>query len=193
MEQLIEMTTGPATFKDWAISCAALGEGKQVMLFRKAGIAETNDEFKVEHPKFFLYPTWIHQTPEGVKEEHAGMLERVLAQRPAVGTNRIEYWSKVEEALVMTDMDQVMRQKDHHVWSQRTIEKRWDWAPERKLWMLLLKTYKLKTPIEFQIKDEYEGCFSWFNLQGEFENLPCEPVLPEEQWQSMAAKVRNAL
>jgi hypothetical protein len=193
MEQLIESTTGPATFKDWAISCAALGEGKQVMLFRKAGIAETNDEFKVEHPRFFLYPTWIHQKPEGIKPEYHAMLEKTLTDKPPQDKNRIQYWSKVEEAVVMKDMDQIERQRANHVWSDATTAKRWDWEPERKFWMLLLRTYRLKQPFEIDLLDSYTGCFSWFSLEGNVENMPCEAVLSDAEWNAKADLVRNAL
>lgn len=193
MQNTLSKTQGFAAFKDWAISCAALGEGKQVMLFRKAGISEANDEFKVEHPRFFLFPSWLHQTAEGVKAEYAPDLERVLGEKPAEGFNTIKYFAEVDEAVVMQDMDQIQRQDANHIWSEHTVNKRWEWQSERKFWLLLLRVYKLKEEIQLPMIESYGGCTSWINFEGISEGLECEPVLNDQEYAKRAQQVRDAI
>ena len=55
--------------KEWAAVLKALEEGKQTILLKKGGIAEEGGQFKPEHPEFFLYPTFEHQTPEDIKPD----------------------------------------------------------------------------------------------------------------------------
>src|SRR5438270_4902540 len=71
--------------KEWAVICAALAEGRQAILLRKGGIAEAGGEFRVEHTRFWLYPTYVHQQREGVKPEALSLLERAEARRPPPG------------------------------------------------------------------------------------------------------------
>ena len=48
-------------FKEWALVCEALGNGRQSLILRKGGIAEGRDGFAFKHPNFFLFPTWFHE------------------------------------------------------------------------------------------------------------------------------------
>src|SRR5258708_3970999 len=98
METTLNKTSGLAAFKEWAVSCDALGSGKQVMLFRKGGIKEKNHEFKVEHPHFYLFSTYEHQDQESIKAEYRPLLAESLAQKPDLGEVVLKYWAKVDEA-----------------------------------------------------------------------------------------------
>ena len=48
-------------FKEWAVICRALAEGRQALILRKGGIAEAGGRFEVEHTRFWLFPTYTHQ------------------------------------------------------------------------------------------------------------------------------------
>ena len=48
-------------FKEWALVCAALGEGRQSVIIRKGGLAEGRDGFAFQHREFFLFPTFFHE------------------------------------------------------------------------------------------------------------------------------------
>src|ERR1051325_10767172 len=54
--------------KEWASVCSALEEGRQIILLRKGGILESIGGFDLEHPQFFLFPTYLHQNPQMLKE-----------------------------------------------------------------------------------------------------------------------------
>src|SRR3982751_3462271 len=55
-------------FKEWAVVCEALGQGRQSVILRKGGIAEGQEGFSFKHSEFFLFPTWFHEQPHKVRE-----------------------------------------------------------------------------------------------------------------------------
>lgn len=190
MENTLNRTASSAAFKEWAVSCKALGEGKQVMLYRKGGIKEKDHVFKVEHPHFFLYPTYEHQDPASVKPTYQGLLAESLAEKPELGEVTIKYWAKVDEAVGMTDMATVLKQDANHIYSDLAIRSRWEWAPTKPLWLLLLRVYRLKEPLKLEVLEDYTGCKSWVDLQAPVEGRDCEPVLSDAEYQALAIKVK---
>src|SRR5205823_6044048 len=56
-------------FKEWAVICRALAEGRQSLILRKGGIAEPGGEFALEQKHFWLFPTYVHQQQTGIKPE----------------------------------------------------------------------------------------------------------------------------
>src|SRR5271168_430924 len=61
--------------KEWAAVCAALGDGRQIILLRKGGIYESAGEFEIEHRQFLLFPTYLHQNAQMLKTtEHAALV-----------------------------------------------------------------------------------------------------------------------
>ena len=62
-------------FKEWAVICPALAQGKQALILRKGGIAETSEDFQLEHTRFWLFPTYTHQQRDGIKPEAVPLLE----------------------------------------------------------------------------------------------------------------------
>src|SRR6516164_4165918 len=81
--------------KEWAVICRALGEGRQAILLRKGGITESEGEFRLEHRRFWLYPTYLHQQQDGITADARAMLEEVEQQRPPQGVVRLEHFAEV--------------------------------------------------------------------------------------------------
>jgi hypothetical protein len=76
-------------FKEWAVICEALAQGKQSIILRKGGIAEDECEFGVEHTRFWLYPTFTHQQNDGISEEARPLLADIEKHRPPAGKVRL--------------------------------------------------------------------------------------------------------
>src|SRR5215210_3776514 len=70
----------PIAFKEWAVTVRALAEGEQLITLRKGGIREADKRFRVEHDRFFLYPTFDHQRHDLVRESHIPELSRALEE-----------------------------------------------------------------------------------------------------------------
>ncbi|HUR54032.1 MAG TPA: DUF1802 family protein, partial [Gemmataceae bacterium] len=80
-------------FKEWAVICRALAEGRQSLILRKGGISEVGGEFRPEHESFLLYPTLFHeQHRTGIKPELLPLLEAAEAERPPAGTVRFTHF-----------------------------------------------------------------------------------------------------
>ena len=139
MPSTLIRTQGRAAFKEWAVSCLALGSGEQVMIFRKGGIREKGRSFTVDHPSFFLYPTYEHQDPESVKPSRHGLLEQALATRPELGRVTLNHWARVDQAYALESMEPVLRQDFNHIYSETSVRERWEWHSEKPLWLLILR------------------------------------------------------
>ena len=72
-------------FKEWAAVCRALAVGRQAIILRKGGIAETGGQFEPEHTRFWLYPTYVHQQQGGLKPDAAELVHAAEADRPPAG------------------------------------------------------------------------------------------------------------
>src|SRR5213593_1603576 len=70
----------PIAFKEWAVTVRALAEGEQLVTLRKGGMRETGKHFRLEHDRFFLYPTFDHQRSDLVRESHQPELRRALEE-----------------------------------------------------------------------------------------------------------------
>ncbi len=193
MQTTTDKTTGLSAFKEWAVSVNALGEGRQVMLFRKGGIKEKGLEFKVEYPHFYLYPTYEHQDKASLKPEFHADLDRALAEKPDLGEVVLRYWARVEEAIGLTSMDPVLRQAPNHLWSEDCVRARFEFQPAKPLWLLILRVHRLAEPVKLEVREEYTGCRSWVDLMEQLGERECAPVLDDAAFQSMAAKVKALL
>src|SRR5436309_2945178 len=82
-------------FKEWAVFCRALAEGRQALILRKGGIAEAGGQFNPEHNRFWLYPTYAHEKPEGIKPDAVELFHAAEADRPPAGTLRLSHYAEV--------------------------------------------------------------------------------------------------
>lgn len=195
MPSTLVRTEGAAAFKEWAVSCEALGLGHQAMIFRKGGIKEKGRSFTMDHPAFFLYPTYEHQDRESIKPQWHPLLDQALAAKPDLGTVTLKYWARVDEAWALDAMAPVLGQVDNHIYSEQSVRDRWEWQSSKPLWLLLLRVYRLQKPLELEVLEDYTGCRSWIDLDPSVvaEGLACEAVLDDAAYTLQASKVRALL
>jgi hypothetical protein len=169
-------------FKEWAIICRALAEGRQALILRKGGIAETDGTFRVEHQRFWLYPTYVHQQQTGVVPEAASLLERVEAERPAPGVVRLTHLVEVADVHRVTELATALRLEGLHVWSPDVVRQRFAYR-EPGLFVLTARVFQA-TPVELSETPAYAGCRSWVVLERE---LPSEgvPVLDDAAFKAI--------
>src|SRR5690349_24075785 len=84
--------------KEWDTVCRALGAGKQILLLRKGGIFESAGGFEIENRHFVLFPTFLHQNPQMLKDDALKWYEKRAAE-----PERIE----ITHAASITDIIQV--------------------------------------------------------------------------------------
>jgi hypothetical protein len=161
-------------FKEWAVICRALAEGRQALILRKGGIAESGGEFHVEHRRFWLYPTYVHQQRTGIIADALPLLDQVEAERPSLGTVRLQYFAEAPYVCHFADGESVLRLAPWHCWSEETVRARFAYR-QPGLFALAVRVYRMPEAVELVETPEYAGCKSWVELVRE---LPVDGATP---------------
>ncbi len=158
------MTPLRHAFKEWAVVCRALALGRQAILLRKGGIAEDGGAFRVEHERFWLYPTFVHQQADGIVPEARPLLEQALAERPPTGTLRLSHFAEVAGVWQASDLSEVERLAGMHCYSPETVRARFAYR-RPGLFVLAVRVFVVPRAIDLPETDAYAGCKSWVELE----------------------------
>jgi hypothetical protein len=176
--------------KEWASVCAALEQGRQIVLLRKGGIHETGGQFELEHPRFLLFPTYLHQNKEMLKPaEHAGFVaataepERIALSAAGDVTDIIQLKSRAQ-------MDAL---EDQHVWTKPLIDMRFNYRPENPLYLMLVRAFRLERPVMVANTPAYAGCKSWVPLTQPVQSVDCPPVMPDPVYEAKRSVILDRL
>jgi hypothetical protein len=198
----------PIAFKEWAVTVRALAEGEQLITLRKGGIREPGKSLRLAHERFFLYPTFDHETGNLVRESHQPELRRALEEgvwsdgEPLLNAFtsgapvqqpdrvRIRAWAEVAASYLITDPRAVDALAPYYVWTTDYAEKRLAWKRRHPLHVVLLRTYRIPRPVTVKVRDEYGGCRSWLELT---RDLPFEgtPVLSDEEFDRASEEIAS--
>jgi hypothetical protein len=160
------LPTNCIAFKEWAVICAALADGRQSLIVRKGGIQEGPSGFQVEHREFWFFPTYLHQNPESLADESRSLLDRVQAEQPAAGEVHLGLYAVVEDVVSVTDESLLPRLTGLHVWSHRTLSERFHYR-RPGLFVLTVRMYRLPNPIVIPDSPHFAGCRTWVDLPSE--------------------------
>jgi len=150
-------------FKEWAVICRALAIGRQDVILRKGGIAETGGGFAPDHREFLLLPTFLHQSAESIRPEDRDLLENIDADRPPPGTVVFRHAAQVADAVLVCSFEELAAFRGRHVWSDAVVEERFRrW--QEQLHVLVVRVHALPSPVSLPWREEYGGCRSWVEL-----------------------------
>ena len=209
-----------AALKEWAIVCKALEEGRQVLLLRKGGIMEYRQGFEIKHNKFLLFPTFEHQSKEYIQPDYIDNLDIILQHQltdpyhPTAnsGRNKLTLYAKVIDVKEVGDKSIIRKLEKYHIWNDRYVNLRMDYNPKKPMSVLLLRVYKMNTPIEVDIIPEWAGCRSWVSIELEFPHMTInntnsrdnngarnlqqeqeQPVIENSKFKQIAAEINEVL
>ena len=165
-------------FKEWAVICKALAEGRQAIVLRKGGVAEKTGEFQVEQPRFWLYPTYVHQQRDGVTADVLPLLEQAEAERPPEGVVRLTHFAETSGVM--------------HSWSAATVKSRFEYK-HPGLFVLPVRVYKAAQALDLPETAHYAGCRSWVELERELPTDGAAPVLSDEAYQEALNRLDRLL
>ncbi|MFC5529362.1 DUF1802 family protein [Cohnella yongneupensis] len=180
---------GPLALREWAVAVEALASGRQVIVLRKGGIAEETKEFKVESPRFYLFPSYEHQKPHLMKEEARATV--LLTQEEALAnpdTVRIAYYAEVVHDLEVTDEETLQRLDALHVWTHDYAAERLKWKRTKPLHVLVLRVYAVDNPLLLPLDESFGGCKSWLQIPP-ISPSAMHPVLTDEQFDARVDEV----
>src|SRR5215469_1358035 len=140
-------------FKEWAVICKALAEGRQSLILRKGGIAEEGGIFKPEHSRFWLLPTFAHQQAGGVKPEALPLLRAAEGERPPAHLLRFHHFAEVSGVFWVPRLEDVLALDRLHLWSEETVRQRFAYRSPG-LYVLALRVYRVPQALETAAKPE---------------------------------------
>jgi hypothetical protein len=182
-----------AAFKEWAVVVDALGRGEQVLILRKGGISEGQGGFKMEHPRFFLFPTLFHQQRESVIPSAQKRFDQIAPYFPPPDKMRLEFYAEVVLAEQLHSLEDANALRGQHVWRDEVIAERFDWGREKAIFVLAVRVFRLAQPIELPMLTSYGGCKSWIELERDIDTPGAEPVLSDAELEQKLAQFRRAL
>jgi len=188
---------GTPAFKEWEAIVEALGQGAQIIILRKGGIAEGKAGFQAKHPKFWLFPTSHHQQWEKTKPE----LRRYLTPSTSSPEKRKEitlsYFAEVTDALYLSSWEQVTRLDDVHFWSEEIVRERFDYKErpgmETGLHLLIVRVSRINLPHQLAPSPEYEGCKSWIEAPVDWEQDIAAHVVRTEEFATRRSRILAAV
>ena len=165
-------------FKEWAVICRALADGRQTVILRKGGIAEEGGVFRPDHARFWLFPTYLHQKADGLKPDAAATLPELDRDRPPADVVRLTHYVEVPAAFRAERLEDVLGLDPYHVWSESTVRQRFAYR-EPGLYVLPARVFAVATPRTVPNRPEYDGCKTWVDFG---EELPAggTPVVSDD-------------
>ncbi|HTU92957.1 MAG TPA: DUF1802 family protein [Gemmataceae bacterium] len=165
--------------KEWAVICRALADGRQSLLIRKGGIAESGGEFEVEQRRFWLFPTYVHQQKAGIVPEAAPLLEQAEADRPPPGIVRLTHFAEAASIYHVRELADAEKLAGLHCWSRETVQSRFEYR-RPGLYVLAARVYRAAQVFDLPDTAEYAGCRSWVELDRALPADGATPVLAEQ-------------
>lgn len=175
-------------FKEWAVICKALAEGRQAIILRKGGIAEKGDTFEPEHTRFWLFPTYVHQQQQGVKEEASDLLAQAEANRPAAATIRISHFAEVQGIYQVHNLPAALMLQGMHLWVERTVTDRFHYR-RPGLYVLAVRVHRARQTFDLPDTAYYAGCRSWVELERELPDEDAAPVLDDDAFRDVLRRL----
>ena len=162
-------------FKEWAIVCEALGDGRQSVILRKGGIAEGRDGFAFRHSEFFLFPTFFHEQLEKTR------LTNTILPQPNESEINIRFFARVEEAIRIHSWEIASALERLHVLQQSVVRERFDYDNTAGLHVAFVRVFRLEPSWHLPNDKRHAGCRSWIQLPDSPAEIQLKAVLNDAQ------------
>ncbi len=178
--------------KEWAVVCDLLLEGRLALLLRKGGIHESGGPgvFRLEHDRFLLFPSWAHQKPDMLKPPYRERVE--IKDEPAEIT--FHGYCAASRIWQVPGRAAFDRLDDLHCWSKPHIDMRFHYKPDRPLYLLAVRAYRLTTPRTVPYHSAFAGCVSWVPLDAKqaADETGATPTMSDEAFKEVLHRVEAA-
>lgn len=180
--------------KEWAVICDVLVAGEQALLVRKGGIAEDGGpgRFRLEVPKFALFPAWLHQDPDRIQPAWRERVVRLEHEPAEITIQAFGVAERVWQAPSRASLDAL---DGLHVWTPEQLDMRWNYKPHQPLFVLAVRTFRLSAPRTLANHARYAGCKSWVELDAAdaIDESAAFPVLDDAKFGAAVARIDAAL
>jgi hypothetical protein len=171
--------------KEWDVVCRALGDGRQTILLRKGGISEGVGGFEIEHRKFLLFPTFLHQKLEMLKPAEQ---PKMVARADEPEQIHIGYAGEITDILQINSREQMDKLDAEHIWAPPLIDMRFSYKPKNPLYLLIVRAHSLQQPVMIANTPDYAGCKSWVPL-GKPVTFDATPAIDDAKFDERRAAI----
>lgn len=179
-------------FKEWAIACDALRDGRQILLIRKGGIREEGGVFTMSDREFLLLPTFEHQKADLVHEAY--LLDLATRRAPPdLDSIRIDTYGVVDTILTAGDEAQVNQAAEDTIWNSEYVRQRFDFNAYDPLYLVVIRAYRLAAAVTIPLLADYVGCRSWVTLDRSLSTAGAFPVMSDAEFMSRRARLLAAM
>lgn len=177
-----ETIIGNVALKEWAITCEALAQGRQIVLLRKGGLLDEDGTFSLEHGQFFLLPTWLHQEEALVRPDDRDLF-RVTQKLPgeSLQVAFLRHFARVEAVWQLDERDEAILASAPHIWSRQYLDVRFGYKSDKPLLCAALRVWELQAPLRYELRPQDMGCRSWVEMNAPLESA-ATPVLDDESF-----------
>lgn len=172
-------------FKEWAVVCEALGDGRQTVLLRKGGIAEGREGFRFQHPEFYLLPTWFHEQAAKTR-----LSADTPMPDPTPGIHRIRWKARVTWTAFVDRWEAARALEPFHILSEGVVRARFEQDDRQGLHLALVRVEQLDRTWDFPDDPRYGGCRSWVDLPEPPLDLGSDPVLDDARFAAIERELR---
>ena len=175
-------------FKEWSGVCEALATGRQTLILRKGGIAEDGGVFRPEHRVFWLFPTRLHESQQGLREE-SSIIEPSNDDPSIVPIQSLGVVDSVHLIEREQDLESL---QSFHVWTDETVHKRFHYR-RPGIWVLGVRIWNRAEAELIRTTTEQLGCKTWVPLDPPISTAGLIAALEDEAWRVEAERLRAAI
>jgi hypothetical protein len=137
------------------------------------------------------FPTFEHQARESIRPKYHAVFDEIEKNNDIKGTEATtttsennnnsssasKEYTKVTSFVEIThfsevpSLDRLKALEDFHIWTDDYLKMRFNYNPKKPLYLLLLRAYKLKKPIQIMNKPQWIGCKSWIQIDSHDQDL----------------------
>jgi hypothetical protein len=174
--------------KEWDVQTRALESGHVTLLMRKGGIVEQRGEFSIEHEKFWLYKTFLHQNATELRPS----FQDLLRENPHAGKVELSSFAVVEKTWKLEDLSTILQLETHNALTADALERKYHYRNKPFVHALLLRVYTCE-PVYILETPEYAGCVSWVQLEQSIEAQNSRPVLSDQDFRQFKTQFEASL
>lgn len=179
--------------QEWAVVCRALADGRLMLAVRKGGIHERGGGlFQLEHQRFALLPTYLHQDASRLRPEHAAAFA-ADAVDPASGTLRVACWAEAARIWKVTELARVQALGAELLWSDAELATRFRYRDQPWLYVVALRVHRLPALQAIPDHPSYAGCRSWIPLKHPVATSGSTPALDDAVFAARLATIATTL
>ena len=177
--------------KEWAVVVEASLEGPHSLLLRKGSVGAIHRDFRIDHPRFLLFPTYEEGRPEQLLPAWRDKLRRIQSLRPDGSYVILKGYCAVEALWEVRDIGAVLEPAGRMVWSPEYL--RGEFPTAGPFCALLVRAYRLSEAREIANLESYGPPRTWVSLVDEISLEAARPVMTDEAFRRLAGDLHRHL